>query len=149
MPGAAEDGVEVFILIHPVLAAIAEAFPPCPTATTVLYNRVGRPFGKPDQIQDRLKKLMLDLGHYAEVEIDGETKRETDYKFHGLRKLAACHLAEVNATPHEIGAICGMDIQTVTKYTRGVAKRKLARGTASRMNTIRPGQSRPDQRLGA
>ncbi|WP_447411837.1 hypothetical protein, partial [Clostridium perfringens] len=77
----------------------------------------------------------------------GEQKLVTRFKFHGLRKLAACHLAEVEATPHEISAICGMNIQTVIHYTRGVAKKKLARGVTDRLNTIKPGQERPDLRL--
>lgn len=142
-----KTGVEVFIPIHPDLAALVEAYPASEKADTVLYNRLGRPFPKPDQIQDRLKHLMLDLGHFREVRIGEQVKRDTSYKFHGLRKLAACHLAEVEATPHEISAICGMDIQTVIHYTRGVAKRKLARGVTDRMNTIRPGEQRPDLRL--
>ncbi|SFJ51635.1 Phage integrase family protein [Sphingomonas sp. NFR04] len=142
-----KTGVEVFIPIHPELAAIVEAFPASPDAPTVLYNRLGRPFPKPDQIQDRLKKLMLDLGYFDEVERAGEEKRDTRFKFHGLRKLAACHLVEAGATPHEVSAICGMDIQTVIHYTRGVAKRKLSRGFSDRMNTIKPGQERPDLRL--
>ncbi|MCG7348998.1 site-specific integrase [Sphingomonas sp. ACRSK] len=142
-----KTGVEVFIPIHPALAAIVEGFPASPTAPTVLYNRLGRPFPKPDQIQDRLKHLMLELGYFDTITKGGEEKRETRYKFHGLRKLAACHLAEVEATPHEISAICGMDIQTVVHYTRGVAKRKLARGVSNRMSTIKPGQERPDLRL--
>lgn len=104
-----ETRAEVFILIYPVLAAIVEAFPACPTAPTVLYNRVGRPLGKPGQIEDRLEKAMLVLSHYAEVQI--EVKRAAEYQFHDLRKLA--------------------------------------RGTASRRNTIRLGQARPDQRLEA
>ncbi len=142
-----KTGVEVFIPIHPELAAIVEAFPACDTAPTVLYNRFGCSFACTDAIQNQLKHLMIELGYVERVRVGGQFKILTAYKFHGLRKLAACHLAEVEATPHEISAICGMNIQTVIHYTRDVAKRKLARGVTDRMNTIRPGQERPDLRL--
>lgn len=142
-----KTGVEVFIPIHPDLAAIVEAQPASPKASTVLYNRFHKPFCDPGMIQSHLKDLMLELGYADKVKIGGEQKLVTKFKFHGLRKLAACHLAEVEATPHEISAICGMNIQTVIHYTRGVAKKKLARGVTDRLNTIKPGQERPDLRL--
>lgn len=90
---------------------------------------------------------MLDPGYFEIVVKDGEEKRETIYKFHGLRKLAACHLAAAFATPHEISAVCGLDIQTVVHYIRGVAKKKLLRGFTDRMGTIKPGHERPNLRL--
>lgn len=143
-----KTNVEVWIPIHPDLAAIVAESPASPKAKTILYNRFNKPFADPGMIQKLLKDLMIELGHVERHTVDGREKVVTTYKFHGLRKLAACHLAEVEATPHEIGSICGMSIQTVTHYTRGVAKRKLARGVTGRMNTIRPGQARPDLRLG-
>lgn len=139
-----KTGVDVYIPIHPDLADAVRAWPESAMADTVLYNRAGRAFPDPGQLQDRLKLLMTALGYVKTITQAGENRVVTLYKFHGLRKLSSCHLVEAGATHHEVSAINGMDIQTVIHYTRGVEKKKLSRGFADRMNAIRPGQERPE-----
>jgi integrase len=118
-----KTGVTVFIPIHPELLR---------EVATVLYNRFGLPFPKPDQIQTRLKELMIELGHYEWVVIDGERKKRALYTFHGLRKCSTNHLAELGASAHEIGAINGMDVNTVIHYSRKVNRKRLAANVSER-----------------
>lgn len=133
-----KTGVTVFVPIHPELVKEVEATPPSPTTDKVLYNRIGKPFPKPDQVQTRLKLLMLDLGHYEWAMVDGERKKRATYTFHGLRKCSTNHLAELGCTPHEIGAINGMDVNTVIHYSRKVNRRKLATGVSERFMASNP-----------
>lgn len=56
-------------------------------AVALLYDRSGRPFSGEDRIQERIRRLMHDLGH-----VDDEN--QLLYTFHGLRKNACCYLLE-------------------------------------------------------
>lgn len=139
-----KTGVTVFIPIHPELVREVEAIEPSDKAPTVLYNRYGLPFPKPDQIQDRLKKLMIELGHYEWIVVDGVRKKKALYSFHGLRKCSTNHLAELGASAHEIGAINGMDVNTVIHYSRKVNRKRLAANVSERFRSsdhkARPGR---------
>lgn len=46
--------------------------------------------------------------------------------FHGLRKNATVHLAEVGCSTHEIASITGMSLQIIEHYTKGVRQKRLA-----------------------
>lgn len=53
---------------------------------------------------------------------------------HGLRKVAAAHLAEHGCTVHEIAAITGHDsLKEVQRYTKGAEQRLLAERAAERL----------------
>lgn len=57
----------------------------------------------------------------------------TDCRFHGLRKTAAAHLAEVGCTVHEIAAVTGhKSLSEIERYTRGVKQLDLARAAMAR-----------------
>lgn len=47
--------------------------------------------------------------------------------FHGLRKNATVHLAEVGCSTHEIASITGMSLQIIEHYTKGVRQKLLDR----------------------
>jgi hypothetical protein len=55
------------------------------------------------------------------------------YSFHGLRKNAACYLAELGLSDTEIGAICRNDPETVRHYTKRKRAYMIARGAAERV----------------
>lgn len=100
--GKKRTGVDLAVPMHPLwLAEISK----CPRkAVTLLYDRYGKPFSDTAILQERVNRLMQDLGAPT-YESNG---RERLYSFHGLRKNAACYLAELGLGDSEIGAICGM-----------------------------------------
>ena len=53
--------------------------------------------------------------------------------FHGLRKNAAYHLAELGLNDGEIGAVCGMTPDTVRHYTKRKRTKIIAQGAADRI----------------
>lgn len=109
--------IEVYIPIHPEWrAAVADVQA---RGTNILYNRYGRPYLKTAALQERVWTAMTQLGYV-------DAKGKTLYTFHGLRKNSTNYLAEMGLTPHEIGAINGMSIETVILYTRGVQTKRLA-----------------------
>ena len=55
------------------------------------------------------------------------------YSFHGLRKNAACYLAELGLNDSEIGAICGMTPDTVRHYTKRAKSLTIARTVADKI----------------
>jgi integrase len=52
--------------------------------------------------------------------------RDAGLVFHGLRKNATVHLAEVGCTTHEIASITGMSLPMIEHYTKGVRQKLLA-----------------------
>ena len=109
--------IEVYIPIHPLWRQAVEEVPV--KTTHILYNRYGKPYRKTAALQERVWTAMKQLGY---VDADGQIL----YHFHGLRKNSTNYLAEMGLTPHEIGAINGMSIETVILYTRGVQTKRLA-----------------------
>jgi integrase len=101
-------------------------------AETILYNRWGKPFTNTEALQYQMRRLMNHLGYRS------ENGYGVEYTFHRLPKNAANYLAEVGCSPHEIGSICGMSIETVTHYTRGVMKKNLAELSRSKFTPAGP-----------
>lgn len=89
-------------------------------ALTILYDRSGNPFQSTGTLQARLRDLMLAIG-------------EPGYTFHGLRKNAACYLAEMGLSDTEIGAMLGMTSETVRHYTKEKRAYMIARGAADKV----------------
>lgn len=89
-------------------------------AMTILYDRSGNPFKNTKALQERVRDLMKLIGY-------------SGYSFHGLRKNAACYLAELGLSDTEIGAIVGMTPQTVRHYTKRSRALMIARGAADRI----------------
>jgi len=89
-------------------------------AVTILYDRSGKPFASRRALGERIRDLMIAIGHPG-------------YSFHGLRKNAACYLAELGLSDTEIGAICGMTPETVRHYTKRKRAYMIARGAAKRV----------------
>lgn len=89
-------------------------------SVTLLYDRTGKPFASTKALQERVRSLLKGIG-------------VTGYSFHGLRKNAACYLAEVGLSDGEIGAIVGMTPQTVLHYTKKKRTLMIARGAAERV----------------
>ena len=69
---------------------------------------------------------MLDIGSPTYMS-NGVQRR---YTFHGLRKNAACYLAEMGLNDGQIGAICAMTPDTVRKYTKRSSAYMIAQGAA-------------------
>lgn len=106
------------IPMHPLWLAEIGGIPK--KSVTILYGRGGRPFSSPDAIQSALRRLMLEIGHVG-------------YTFHGLRKNACCYLLELGLSDTEVGAILGMDPETVRHYGKRARVLMIVRGTAERV----------------
>lgn len=52
--------------------------------------------------------------------------RDAGLVYHGLRKNATVHLAEVGCTTHEIASITGMSLHIIEHYTKAVRQKTLA-----------------------
>jgi integrase len=98
-------------------------------AVTLLYDRDGKPFFDTDILQERVRRLMEQIGAASYVS-NGRTRL---CSFHGLRKNAACYLAELGLSDPEIGAICGMTSDTVRHYTKRARALMIAQGAAAKV----------------
>lgn len=110
--------VDVAVPVHPLWAEEIAAMER--KAVTILYDRSGKPFASRKTLGERIRDLMKAIGHEG-------------YSFHGLRKNAACYLAELGLSDTEIGAICGMTPETVRHYTKRKRAYMIARGAAKRV----------------
>lgn len=116
---AAKNNADVAVPMHPLwLAEIAKVER---RAVTILYDRQGKPFKSPRAIEERVRDLLAKIG---------ETRQ---FVFHGLRKNAACYLAETGLNDSEIGAIVGMSPQTVRHYTKRRRAYMVAKSVADRI----------------
>jgi integrase len=108
----------VSVPLHPLLLEEIDRVPR--RALTILYDRSGNPFQSTGTLQARIRDLMAAIG-------------EGGYTFHGLRKNAACYLAETGLSDTEIGAMLGMTSETVRHYTKEKRAYMIARGAAERV----------------
>ncbi len=115
---ASKNKVDVAVPMHPLWIEELAKLPR--RSVTVLYNRAGKPFASTKALQERVRSLLQGIG-------------VTGYSFHGLRKNAACYLAELGLSDGEIGAIVGMNPQTVLHYTKRKRTLMIARGAAERV----------------
>jgi len=111
-----KTGKMVWVPLHKIWEAEIAKLPV--RATTILYNRHGRPF-TPDSLQERWRRLRTLIG--AE-----------QYHLHGLRKNACCALAEVGCPENEIGSITGQSSDMVRYYTRMADQKVLAKRAIKR-----------------
>lgn len=116
---AEKNKADVAVPMHPLW--LAEITKNERKAVTILYDRQGKPFKSPRAIEERVRDLLDKIG---------ETRQ---FVFHGLRKNAACYLAEMGLNDSEIGAIVGMTPQTVRHYTKRKRAYMIARGVAERV----------------
>lgn len=100
-------------------------------AVTLLYDRSGKPFASEDRIQERIRRLMHDIGH-----VDDEN--QLLYTFHGLRKNACCYLLETGLSDTDVGAILGMTPETVRHYGKRVRAYMIAVGASEKMSSVTP-----------
>lgn len=119
-----KTSIDVAVPVHPLWRAEIEKVEK--NAVTILYDRFGKPFSSEDRIQERLRRLMHDLGHVDEAD-------QLLYTFHGLRKNAACYMAELGLSDTEIGAVCGMSPDTVRHYTKRARAYVIAQKVADRI----------------
>ena len=115
---ASKNKADVAVPVHPDWLAEMARVPR--RSVTLLYDRTGKPFASTKALQERVRELLKRLG-------------VTGYSFHGLRKNAACYLAEQGLSDGEIGAIVGMTPQTVRHYTKKKRTLMIARGAAERV----------------
>lgn len=125
--GKRREGKQVHIPMHPLW--VAEIDKHQRNAITLLYDRAGKPFSDTDIVQERVRRLMEQIGSPT-YETNG---RQRGYSFHGLRKNAACYLAELGLSEDEIGIICAMTPETVRHYTKRKNNLMIAQGIASRV----------------
>lgn len=116
---AEKNKADVAVPMHPLW--LAEIDKVERRAVTILYDRQGKPFKSPRAIEERVRDLLDKIGE------------ERQFVFHGLRKNAACYLAEMGLNDSEIGAIVGMTPQTVRHYTKRKRAYMIARGVAERV----------------
>ncbi|HEX7857364.1 MAG TPA: tyrosine-type recombinase/integrase [Sphingobium sp.] len=98
-------------------------------SVTLLYDRFGRPFSSEDRIQERIRRLMHELGHVDEND-------QLLYTFHGLRKNACCYLLETGLSDTDVGAILGMTPETVRHYGKRARAYMIAVGAADKMTSV-------------
>jgi integrase len=110
--------VDVAVPMHPFL--IAELAKVEAKAVTLLYDRSGKPFKSTSALQERIRDLMKAIGRPG-------------FTFHGLRKNAACYLAELGLSDREIGSILAMTPDTVRHYTKRSRALMVAKGAAERI----------------
>lgn len=115
---AGKNKADVAVPVHPLWLAEIAKLPK--RATTILYDRSGRPFQSTGTLQERIRDLMKSIGAEG-------------YSFHGLRKNACCYLAELGLNDSEIGAIVGMTPQTVRHYTKRKRAYMIAANVAERV----------------
>lgn len=119
-----KTAVEVAVPVHPWWREEIDRVEK--RAITLLYDRFGKPFASEDRIQERIRRLMHDLGY---VDDEGQLL----YTFHGLRKNAACYMKEIGLDDTEIGLVCGMTPDTVRHYTKRARALVVARNVADRL----------------
>jgi len=125
--GKRREGKQVHIPMHPLWVAEIDKHPR--NAITLLYDRSGKPFSDTDRVQERVRRLMEQIGSPT-YETNGHQR---GYSFHGLRKNAACYLAQLGLNEGEIGIICAMTPETVRHYTKRKNNLMIAQGIASRV----------------
>jgi integrase len=125
--GKKGKGVHVAIPMHPFWLEEIDRVPRI--GQTLIYDRTGKPFSSPKAIQERMRRLMHSIGSPTYVS-NGKSRL---YSFHGLRKNAACYLAELGLNDSEIGAICGMTPETVRHYTKRARSLMIARNVAEKI----------------
>ncbi|ATY30939.1 site-specific integrase [Sphingomonas psychrotolerans] len=119
-----KTSVDVAVPVHPWWKEEIARVERC--AVTLLYDRFGKPFASEDRIQERIRRLMHDLGY---VDDAGQLL----YTFHGLRKNAACYMKELGLEDSQIGAVCGMTPDTVRHYTKRARALVVAKSVAERL----------------
>lgn len=119
-----KTAVDVAVPIHPWWRTEIAKVPK--QAVTILYDRSGKPFASEDRIQERIRRLMHDLGH---VDAEGQLL----YTFHGLRKNACCYLLELGLSDTDVGAILGMTPETVRHYGKRARAYMIAQGAAGKV----------------
>lgn len=119
-------------------------------ATTILYDRFGRPFQSTGTLQSRVRDLMKDDEVKAVIRSLVETKAiepGQTFSFHGLRKNACCYLLEMGMSDTTVGSILGMSPEMVRHYGKRAKALMIARGAAnqimsSKIIPIKAGNSR-------
>lgn len=85
---ASKNKVDVAVPMHPLWLEELAKVPR--RSVTLLYDRSGKPVASTKALQERVRDLLKSLA-------------VTGYSFHGLRKNAACYLAELGLSDGEIG----------------------------------------------
>lgn len=119
--------VDVAVPVHPWWRQEIDKLDRC--STTVLYDRFGRPFRSEDRIQERIRRLMHELGFVDE-------NNQALYTFHGLRKNACCYLLEAGLSDTDVGEVLGMTPDTVRHYGKRSRALMVARRVAGIMSAI-------------
>ena len=109
---------EMWIPIHPKLAAILETLPR--RAVTILTTKSGRVWTKGHfNVKFHAAKKAIGLGEYV---------------FHGLRKNAARNLAEAGCSTEQIKAITGHETDAmVSHYVKGANQKRLATAAIAKL----------------
>jgi hypothetical protein len=124
---AAKNRAHVAIAMHPLWLAEMAKVPR--KAVTILYDRSGKPFASTKIVQERIRRLMAEIGAPTYV----SNGKERGYSFHGLRKNATCYLAELGMSDTEIGSAVGMTPETVRHYTKRARALMIAQGAAEKI----------------
>lgn len=125
--GRKQRGVDVAVPMHQLWLVEIAKVPR--KSVTLLYDRSGKPFAGTDTLQERIRRLMVDLGSPTYM----SNGKPRGYSFHGLRKNAACYLKEMHLEDTAIGAICGMTPDTVHHYTKRANALMIAQRSAPRI----------------
>lgn len=111
-----KTGKELWLPMHPALALVASE------PGWLAPKRDGTQWTE-DQFHAAWGRAMKDKAGNKKA---AAIIRDAGLVYHGLRKNATVHLAEVGCTTHEIASITGMSLHIIEHYTKGVRQKKLA-----------------------
>lgn len=117
-----KTGAKLWIACHAELQAELAKWQQDRTATTIITDRNGRPYG--DTFATRFSAELRKHEGLAGL------------VFHGLRHTAASRLAEAGCTAHEIAAITGhKSLATLARYTAGAEQKSRSRAAVVKLQT--------------
>jgi hypothetical protein len=119
-----KNKVYVAAPVHPLWVTEIEKLPK--VCDTILYDRSGTPFSNAKALRGRIHALMEQMGRPSYT----SNGVERVYSFHGLRKNAACYLAELGLSDIQIGSVCGMSTETVQHYIKRARALMIAHDVA-------------------
>jgi integrase len=103
-------------------------------SVTLVYDRIGKPFGTTGAVRERIRDLMAtqpvqqvlaDLTA-REMIAEGQT-----FVFHGLRKNACCYLLELGLNDNQVGSMLGMSPEMVRHYGKRSRALMIAQSAAA------------------
>lgn len=129
-----KTGVDVALPVHPFWRAELDRLPR--KSVTLMYDRIGTPFGTTGAVQSRMRDLMAKeevQGVIADLVAREKADPNRPFVFHGLRKNACCYLLETGRNDTEVGSMLGMSASMVRHYGKRARALMVAKTAAAEM----------------